>query len=298
MSALGLKDLSKFFELSSVAESQDDVADLEESAGIVEERIPRIKDTKFVLTDLILREWFTYGFLSVITYGRQGVGKSIYNMKVAAEVFGYLKRKLTWRELIDKYVVFDVDDLISRVREARSRIPVLIWDDAGVHGSSYWWFLDRKRTMLLSALFQTARTKLNALLMNSPNPAFILKHFRVIDSIIVLVVKADGRRSVAHGYRLKLLPSGRIVIKKLFMDTFIREFKGYEHYLEKRKAYVDYVLDEIRKAAGNVLDKEEKIAEMLKQGRTYAEIAAALNVSYSTISKVKKSMEGGSHGVE
>ncbi len=292
---------TSFLEAAAAVETVDEAVLLEENAGIEAQEIPRRRSTGFVLSDLILNEWYTHGFLSVITFGRQGVGKSVYNIKVAAEVLGYLNRRLTWKHLIDRYVLFSLDDMIDRLLESEARIPVLVWDDAGVHGSSYLYFIDKRKVMLMSALFQTARVKLNTLLMNTPNPSFILRHFRSVDSLLVLVTKKDKEWSVARGYRLLVMPSGDTMIKRVFIDEFKRSLDAYPYYYEKRKTYTDYVLQNLARAAGRKSpegrgDKEALIAELLGKGLSYREIARRLHVSHITISQVKKKLtKGGIH---
>ncbi len=284
-------------EVMAAAETVEDVEELERKTGVETREIPRRRETNFILSDLVLREYYNKGFISVITFGRQRSGKSIYNIKVVAEVYGALNRRLTWKQLIDRYVVFSLNDLIDRLRGTKSILPALVWDDAGVHGSTYLYFIDKKKVMLLSALFQTAGVKISALLMNTPNPEFLLKHLRSVDSILTLVVKVDKLWSAAYGYRLKILPSGAVRVKRIFIDQFKRELPAYQYYYNKRKMYTEYVLNEISRLIDEEpRNKEEKIAELLRKGYTYRQISEFLHVSHSTISQVKKKLQaGGTH---
>ncbi len=267
---------------------------------IKDEPIPTPRSASLVLAGLILREWREYGFISAITYGRQGTGKSVYNMKVASQVLGVLKYRVSWKGLVDNYVLFSVEDIV-RALTGKDRVPVIVWDDAGVHGSSYTWFLDRKQVYLLSALFQTARTKVSGFLMNTPNPSFVLKHFRSVDSYIIPVVKIDNSRSAAIGYKIRFLPTGKSYIRKVFIDEFTRRVDFYPYYFEKRKRYTDLILSrlneyirqdktDIVKKPGRAGDKTVRIMELLKEGYTVREIVSALRVSPKKVIQVRKLM--------
>ncbi len=303
LGVLGMGEVEEIIEVFQEAEGEDDVRQIEEKLKVENKPLTKQHTTTFVLSDIILREWFSYGFVSAITYGRQGTGKSIYNIKVAYDVLKALGFHITWKQLIDDYVYFDIMDIVDRLqRVGDTRLPVLVWDDAGVHGSSYLWFVNRAKVMLVSALFQTARTILNALLLNAPNPGFVMKNLRSVDSYIVLVVKAGEGKSRAHGYKLKIFPSGMHRVEKVFIDEFKRSLPVYDYYLSKRRMYTKYVLEEIAKVMREEAREEqvpqsrpktkyEQIAELLRQGYTYRQISEKLKVSTKTIAKVKKMMD-------
>lgn len=341
---MGLNRVQTFLmELSKVV-TEDELEFMEYNYNVINKvkETRKINDLTYALSVFIVREWKENGFVSVITFGRQGTGKSVYNMLVAYDVLSYLAKHdrrvdpVTWRDVIDYYVYFDLKDIVWRLKkQVYGRIPVLIWDDAGVHASSYLWFVDRKRAMLISRMFQTIRTKLNALLMNTTNPSNICKKLRDVDSLIVLVVKGPKGYSVAHGYRLKILPSGKHLIEKIFIDPFKRYIPEYDYYLEKRKKYAEYAIDEIiemieeeekekdltrkledmeylrslegdeRKAFltmlkkyANKMTRNEKyliIRRLLEAGYSYDEIVYALHVSTRTIAKISKEIWGGNN---
>lgn len=305
---MSTRRVEAFLESLSNAEDIDDVKAIEEYVSVEKTPVAKHYNVDFFLSDLILREWYNGGFISVITYGRQGTGKSVYNIKVAYEVLKHINGSISLLEVIDNYVYFDIAEIVGRLaRNGGKRIPVLVWDDAGVHGSSYLWFIDRRRAMLISSLFQTARTILNALLMNAPSPNFIAKHLRSVDSYVVCVVKKNRERSLAIGYRLKILPSGKLWVTKYFIDDFIRRLDAYDYYLRKREKYALYALERLAKAleedGGKRSEKPrrsrvekdrelaEKVAVYLEQGWGYYKIARKLNIPVSKVYRIKKKLE-------
>jgi len=256
----------------------------------------------FILSDIIVNEYREKGYKTVITFGAQRVGKSIYNIKVAMDVFRRLGWELSWQDLIDRYVIFDATQLVDTLMSEKQFLPVIVWDDAGVHGSSYLFFTNKRKVMLLSWLFQTIGVKTASLMANTPNPMFILKHFRSVDSILVLIHKLDRKYSVARGYRWYLMPSGEMRLKRLFIEEFLRSMPEYDYYLEKRKGYTDYSLRMLKEAITEEMKKKKPargqevdrlIAEMLAEGHSYRKIARTLHVSTERIAKVKKMLEAG-----
>ncbi|MEM4455024.1 MAG: hypothetical protein QXT28_09955 [Thermofilaceae archaeon] len=117
----------------------------------------------------------THGFAGIIIYGVQGAGKSTLALRVA-KALGY-----TWREVLQDVLVFTLEDLKARLDAAVAtgkRWKVLVWDDAGVHGSAYIFHLDVAAAAWLSSVIQLARTQAAGLILTTPSVTRVAKAIR------------------------------------------------------------------------------------------------------------------------
>ena len=204
-----------------------------------------------ILAGWLERAYRTGGFNSVIVYGKQGAGKSIYAIKVAKDALARLGmlpkdhgHNGGYRGVYRRYMVFSARQFIETLKQARgSRLPLLIWDDAGVHGGSYLFFTDAFTAKALGDLFRVARTRVANIIFTTPSPRDLLKPFRSYDTVIVYVHELDDVWSRAHIYQLRLLPSGDARIVKKAIEDFKRRLRTYEEYLRIRDRYVDEAIE-------------------------------------------------------
>ena len=223
------------------------------------------------LAGWMIRAYQSGGFNSIIIYGKQGAGKSIYAIKVVYDMLrrlGLVPKEGTSREVYKRYLVFSARQFMGKLRSARGeRLPALIWDDAGVHGSSYLFFTDIFLAKALGDLFRVARTRVANILFTTPSPRDLLKPFRSYDTIIVYVHEIDDVWSRAHIYQLRLLPSGDVRIFKKAMEDFRRRLRTYNDYLTLRDRYVEEALDMLEQLmAAKALEraiKQQKMFEAL-----------------------------------
>jgi len=222
---------------------------------------------------IIYRKNVEGGFTVATLYGNQGAGKSVYSIKVARDVLLRLGQEADYKTIIKRYMVFLVTDVIRKIRSGswRNRIPILIWDDAGVHGDAVLFRIDPLTAKYLSDVFRTARTRVAAVVMSSPDSDDILKRIRAgTDKYIVYIEEADSKWSIAHIYKVKKLPSGTLRIHKVAEEEFRRYLPVYEFYLEYRDRYVDEALDRLEERI------QEKTLEMLaKRLRTLKAVQKA-----------------------
>ncbi len=216
-----------------------------------------------VLGERIAREYREHGFVGAIIYGELGHGKSTYSFKVAHDVFKRIGSPVAFKDVVFRYTFFEIRDLIGKLRRAswRKRIPVLVWDDAGVFGGAYVFFTSVARAKAISDVFKLVRSRACGVLMSTPSPEDLLRPLRRYESVVVHVVKADRVWSVAHGYKFKILPSGRVNVYKVFEEEFMRKLpdRVFEDYMDMRDRYVDYALDRLEE---NI--KEETVKRMAK----------------------------------
>ena len=234
-----------------------------------------------ILAGKIVEAWRRESFMAAIIYGKQGAGKSVYSIKVGFDALrrlGFLPPSATTRHVFKNYMIFSPMQLIHKARMAKgSRIPVLIWDDAGVHGGSYLHFTDIHLAKAIADTFRVIRTRVSALLFTTPSPRDLLKPLRSYDTIIVYVHEVDDVWSRAHIYQLRLLPSGEARIHKVAQEDFKRKLRTYPDYIKIRDKYVDYALQALEQLL------EEKMLERVEKRRRLLEKMAARKVGGESV---------------
>jgi len=202
-----------------------------------------------VLAERIIRA-HPDGFVGAIVEGKRGVGKSSYCIKIMKEVYQELY-SLDDDTAYDKaleHLVFDIDDIIDICKKARQQhkmVPVLTWDDAGVHGSNIQWFINMHGVQELRALVETIRVALTGFLINCTSRHGLLKHLREQDDYIINIIKVVGYNRAARGYNLYKLPSGMTRVYRNFEDRYSCYLpkRVYQKYLPIRESYLDKAIE-------------------------------------------------------
>ena len=232
------------------------------------------------LIEDMLQAYHMSGYLIAIIVGVQGSGKSLYAFHTARlflKELGLLKGSTLVDQLkyvLDNYTVFLATERDKRkaieylVREGmydsirvveklptlqekiksvrwRSTWPVLIWDDAGVFGSAYKFFFDKRFTYKLSNIFQVIRRRVKVMLVTTPHPDFVLKFIRKTPERRILVVEpSHGWYSSVRCYKYRLRASLVDTVELMFIDTFYRRVPDefYHYYMDISDVYVDIAL--------------------------------------------------------
>ncbi len=219
-----------------------------------------------VLADWMIRAYRNGGFNSIIVYGKQGAGKSVYSIKVVYDMLRRLElvpASESSRIVYKRYMVFSAGQFISKLKNSRgSRLPAVIWDDAGVHGGSYIFFTDVFLAKALGDLFRVARTRVANIVFTTPSPRDLLKPFRSYDTIIVYVHEMDDVWSRAHIYQMRLLPSGDVRIFKKAIEDFKRRLGTYQDYIRIRDRYVDEAIEALEELI--LVKHAERLRKRLK----------------------------------
>lgn len=176
------------------------------------------------------------GFVGGIIFGNQRIGKSSYALQVMKEIYG------SWDKAIE-HTHFELDDVLDALSgslDVGEEIPVLLWDDGGVHASKHLFWSDRKKTQLLQSLLDTCGYHLGCLLITTPSPNNLLKCLRDYEFYRVKITRKNeywGRNAL--GYRNIMLPSGASFIKKVFQDSFSCKLPDGVHgeYQDMRSKY-------------------------------------------------------------
>jgi hypothetical protein len=225
------------------------------------------------LSSLIKEAYRKNGVVVAYVYGPMGYGKTSYALWTAYEVLG------SWSEVL-KYLFFDLDDVIKTMWKhvrRKTRIPILILDDAGLFLNRLTWWEPEKIEFM--ELMNLARSISAGIILTSPSqevPRQILNkcNYRVsvkpIEegemSPIALEVSRVAERiglepyvAVARGFQLITLPSFMKLVKKEFLDYYPLHYPIYEEYNKVRMKHVERKLMAIRER------KSETRKQLLEQ---------------------------------
>ena len=114
-----------------------------------------------VIMNAIARAEYSDGFAFILIIGERGRGKSSLALNLAGRVIG--------EENVLDALVFTIDDFDSKTTNPPDnllaedrRVRMLIWDDMGLHFSTYMWFTPHQRQRMQEFIenFQTVREDL------------------------------------------------------------------------------------------------------------------------------------------
>lgn len=227
----------------------------------------------FILTNRIIQERPT-GLCSAVIEGRRGIGKSAYCLKVGKEVYQQMYKCSDTEayRLALKYTLYDMGDIINVLQDAISRdetLPMVTWDDAGVHASSILWFFKMEEVHKLKAITDTIRSAVTGFLLNCPDRSSLLSFLRNYDDYLVEIVRNNkpcggsttytskktgdvirykSYERIARGYTIFKLPSGKKLVYKNYEDEYSCYLPNdvYEEYDKKRKYYLAAALKELK----------------------------------------------------
>lgn len=195
-------------------------------------------------------------FVSCITRGERGYGKSMYNLKVMAMVYHNLfelNEKESWLRALDN-VIFSPYEYMKKIEYNYDHdviSPVWCLDDAGVHFTGMMFFRSPHLFALVNGSFDTLRTVTNALLINCPYKDKLMNGLKQYDDREVTLYIDDGgeydRKAVCiKWYRL---PDGKRHWYKDFEDHFSCYVPKwvYTKYIEKRRFYNKQISNEWKK---------------------------------------------------
>lgn len=177
------------------------------------------------------------------------IGKTVYCLKTAKQLYG------TWDKVF-KHFFFNVDPFCGFALDLAVRklkVPLLVWDDAGVHAGSELWFSNRPAYWQLAKVIQTLGTVTQALLVNAPglsDPTGALISNR---NLTIKITKGPGGQfmRVAKGYASTTFPWGKKRELGDFEDVFNVMLPDdiYARYLELRRDAMIEGMETFKKTA-------------------------------------------------
>lgn len=160
-------------------------------------------------------------FVLMTAYGPLGIGKSTYAVKVGVDVLlwwyrhtlfgaydytdpeGYKQaRRKAW-DLVKQFIIFHPEQLfkkLNEVGELKTRIPIIIWDDAGL----WLYALEYKDPFIVrtTKYMNVARTLLGSIFCTTPNPSYIVRKLRDFpQSYNLSIIKTTGSMKGNDKYR-------------------------------------------------------------------------------------------------
>ena len=159
------------------------------------------KDTNQLTTfgRYAINAYHNHRYIGALISGPFGKGKSCSALHMAYEILHYLhpekSEKEIWYMVLD-CLVFGMDEVIEATKVLRTvdwnkltpqevltkkdelRKPVMIWDDAGKHGSKYKHFLDMDSVFELQSNFDSIRDIVSCLIITVPERDELLKFLR------------------------------------------------------------------------------------------------------------------------
>ena len=247
-----------------------------------------------------------HGFNVILILGKQGVGKSYYGLqsiRFFLKMIGFIPRDSNdmvgeLEFVMDNYLTFistrkervyamkyfreQGNEEVLKVLEKypsleermmsvdwRNPYPVLMFDEAGLTGNTYDFYMDRRHVQAISNLIQVARRRVSNLIITTTNPKNLLVTVRDNpDRIIVVMREFTDYYSYARGYIFPLTAMGSYV-KRLFDDVFYKWVPDEFHYkyMSVSDKFVDYAL--ARREILDWMKKREKKRE--KEGDSIAE---------------------------
>ena len=227
------------------------------------------------ITRQVIMNYKTYGYDQLFIVGPQGMGKSTYAMLVLYEIYN------DWDAVL-AHVNFDPAPAFARFKAAiktRKRVPVEVFDDAGLHFSKYLiWSGEEgvKRTMLVSWLWNVIRSATAFCIFTSPSDD-ILRDLRQKSWVRAQPYAPHGRAKpyrVMRFYRLTWIAVGPKRYKRIEEEDAYRldwiPSDVRAEYDDKRAAAIEQALEELDKYVpyGELYEREkerlEKELEYLK----------------------------------
>lgn len=228
-----------------------------------------LDDWNLKLSDRLLSTRKINGFIGAVTKGARGAGKSMYNLKVMALCYYRLHPEngedWAWNKALENFI-FRPDQLSKKVNEnIENDHTSLVWciDDAGVHFSSYVFFINIYQASLLNATFDTIRTVVTGLLVNAPDKHRLMKALRGYDDYEITIYKQKNYDRHAVGIKWFSLPSGKKRFRKDFEDHYScyvpKEY--YNKYMKMRKMYLKEINKEIETLRAKYEERRRKYME-------------------------------------
>jgi hypothetical protein len=231
---------------------------------------------------------------------RRGVGKTVLSVKLLIHTYArVLGRVPTWED-IRRYIFYrpkEFVDLLLFLRDRKLRIPLAVWDDAGV-----WLFRSRAREKFIARVtesMEVIRTVIANLMFTTTSIGKLVRGVResltyvITVSVVGHAKHADGlvvKRSKARLYYAtedyEWLFHRKSMPKPIGEWTFTVWLPDeiYYKYLEYRSAYVDAAAARIWKELEEIAERAEveeraEEAELEEAERGLAELATSVDLS-------------------
>jgi broad-specificity NMP kinase len=197
------------------------------------------------LAEQIIDAYKNMGFVSAVIFGPQGTGKTTYAFKVARDV-EYALRGLQTKDEAWKYVKYffelpDALEYIQEITERDERIPYIIFDDASIWLSKYYWYKDYMKSFY--SYYALIRSRVSAVIFTTPAPDDLAYFLREKGWYQIKVVWKNKKEKIAVAMLYKKdfsrNTNGQFITKSKHeaLDYYKVDLPNdfYQEYLKKRK---------------------------------------------------------------
>ena len=165
-------------------------------------------------------------------------------------------------------MAFSARDLLDQIDLGRQ---IIIWDDAGLWGSTYMWFDEEKRSYLEALVdwYDVIRSDINILIMTTPSKKKLPPRIREDPDAIIISIMKSGyyqtknrivKKSIAFAARnIESLWDDKHLRKAMFKDhyTVLLPDPVYEYYSIIRRSYSRYARERLAKELDNIYNPPE-----------------------------------------
>ena len=140
---------------------------------------------RFSLLDEIYWKWRTNETLFCIIEGELGAGKSSVAIQMLIDIYGPEK----WK----KYLVFKPEDflnLVNELIESGERVPLIVWDDAGLWLYAMDWSDERVKSVV--KFLNVVRTVAGGIVFTTPTMDMLVGKIPLMPGMRVATVTREG----------------------------------------------------------------------------------------------------------
>jgi len=208
-------------------------------------------------------------FLSFTVYGNRRIGKTIFSLLVATEVYNTIYDcgiNKAYKMAL-KSLVFSIEDIINIVdkHSLHNKKPLVIWDDVGIHASGLMYHAKQTEFADLKAQMDIIGDSVNCLILTTPSFKGLISFLKGYNEMRVNITKVDSKyRRRAQFYNTRILPSGTTNIYKLWYDDYSIKLsdKWYLPYVKRREAAKKELTDYLKI---RIKEKKDYQAKQLKK---------------------------------
>lgn len=227
--------------------------------------------------------YFKRRFVGAIISGEFAKGKTTSSLHMGREILQHMyniDRKTAFKLLLKEHLLFTMDDVFETYKVLKDiefweslsakevlewkfklRKPVLIWDDAGVHGSTFKHWLDMSDAAQLQSDFDTIRDITSCFIMTVPENEELLRFLRSYRGNYQVEILHAGQGEYSRKLQFKKIRKDKLGRRRLSVEWTSQPFSIYV----EKEIYGEY--DRMRTIAKLRNTKRQEEKRKLKEAR-------------------------------
>jgi len=223
------------------------------------DEVPKVKCRKrnYILLSFICDAMEYNELQPIIITGRRGAGKSTYALKVTAQYF--MRKGLSCGEAYLealKRIVHSPKEFFDALKKYDD---ILIWDDAGVWLSTYFWYHPELRPYLIWFLnwYDTSRTDIKVLIFTTPTKKKLPPRIREDPESLHIRIRRIGTDKLSDGRKMKIAEAHIVMLDESdYTGKIMTEDMGSDQY-------VVYLPDPVYRAYKIIRDGYHRLAKKI-----------------------------------